>query len=307
MNNIAEIGKKIYRVNYHKELKRYIYFRVRAFFNSARMDRIDKYYHQDQVRAQIAEVYPFVYEQPQRAFFYNKSTFDERIQLMEDHMDTMVDFFPAETIYDIYRGEERVLWNIDFEEQPLRLALKFENGQRKEGALSIMVRLGERNLYQMIFWLGKTPIIDKDVAKSSRNLYIGAMQGPNGEEPKEIIKRLTKFCHGYRTKNLILYATQAVARSMGVEHIYAVTNSGYYAMNHLRSDRKLKTSFDDFWQEAGGTQCADSRFYELPLREQRKNAEEIPTRKRAVYRRRFALLDEIDSSIEEKMAELKRK
>ena len=47
------------------------------------------------------------------------------------------------------------------------------------------------------------------------------------------------------------------------------------------------------------------KFYELLLREAGKSAEEIPTRKRAVYRRRFALLDEIDEAIEAKMAELK--
>ena len=45
--------------------------------------------------------------------------------------------------------------------------------------------------------------------------------------------------------------------------------------------------------------CEDERFYEMPLVEHRKTMEEVPTRKRAVYRRRFALLDEIDASIAE--------
>lgn len=306
MKNIAEIGKKIYRISYHKELKRYIYFRLRAFFNSGRMDRIDSYYHQDPVREKIAQLYPFVYEQPQRAFFYNKSSFDQRIRLMEEHMDTLIDFFAPQVIYDIYGGGEIILWQTEFEGESLRLSLSFHPGQRKEGVLSVVLRMGERFLYQIIFWMGNTPTIGGGTEQSGLNLYIGAMQGPNGEEPKEIIKRLTKFCHGYRTKNLILYAAQAVARSMGVGHIYAVTNSGYYAMNHLRIDRKLKTSFDDFWQEAGGSPAADSRFYELPLTEHRKSPEEIPTRKRAVYRRRFALLDEIDETIEGRMKELRK-
>ena len=72
---------------------------------------------------------------------------------------------------------------------------------------------------------------------------------------------------------------------------------GYYANNHVRMDRKLKTSFSDFWQEAGGWTTADKRFDELPLMEHRKTMEEVPTRKRAVYRKRFALLDEIDAAI----------
>ena len=70
------------------------------------------------------------------------------------------------------------------------------------------------------------------------------------------------------------------------------------ANNHVRRDRKLKTSFSDFWAEAGGTPTNDARFYELPLTETRKTAEEILTHKRALYRRRFALLDDLDAAIE---------
>jgi uncharacterized protein VirK/YbjX len=76
-----------------------------------------------------------------------------------------------------------------------------------------------------------------------------------------------------------------------------VTNDGYYAMNHVRRDRKLKTNFSDFWAESGGTPCEDKRFYELPLTEYRKSMEEVPTRKRANYRRRYMLMDEIDEAI----------
>lgn len=307
MKNTAEIGKKIYRIHYWKELRRYICFRLRALFNGDRMDRIDSYYHKDPVREEIARLYPFVYEQPQRAFFYYKSGFDERIRLMEEHMDALIDFFAPQVIYEIYGGGGVTLWQTDFEGEPLRLALSFHSGQRKEGALSVALRLGERYLYQIVFWLGNTPAMDQGAEKPGRNFYIGALQGPNGEEAKEIIRRLTKFCHGCRTKNLILCAAQAVARAMGADRICAVTNGGYYAMNHLRLDRKLKTSFEDFWQEAGGKPAADSRFYELPLREHRKSPEEIPTRKRAVYRRRFALLDEIDGAIEGRLEELRKK
>ena len=45
---------------------------------------------------------------------------------------------------------------------------------------------------------------------------------------------------------------------------------------------------------------------ELPLIEARKTMEEIPTRKRAVYRRRFAMLDEVDAEIAENMKKILR-
>ena len=173
-----------------------------------------------------------------------------------------------------------------------------EAGQRKEALWAVMLYLGDMCLYQMIFWIAK------DRAEEY-SLYIGAMQGPNMEGARDIVKKVTKRCHAYRTKNLILYLTQALARGLGLKHIYAVTNQGYYAMNHVRIDRKLKTDFSEFWLEAGGWKTEDERFDELPLVEIRKTIEEVPTRKRAVYRRRFAMLDEIDRQVVECLSALK--
>ena len=123
------------------------------------------------------------------------------------------------------------------------------------------------------------------------------MQGPNTDNARELVKEATKRAHRYRTKNLILYMTQSLARALQVKRIYAVSNDGYYAMNHIRRDRKLKTDFGAFWEEAGGRLTEDLRFYELPLVETRKTMEEVPTRKRAVYRKRFAFQDDVDEQI----------
>ena len=161
----------------------------------------------------------------------------------------------------------------------------------------MLLRLGESPLYQIIFWLAP----DK---AGEMSLWIGAMQGPNMADAREVVKRVTKHCHTYRTKNLILYMTQALARGLGLKHIYAVNNYGYYANNHVRVDRKLKTDFSEFWAEAGGRSTEDKRFDELPLVEARKTMEEVPTRKRAVYRRRFALLDQIDEAVAARLQEL---
>lgn len=133
------------------------------------------------------------------------------------------------------------------------------------------------------------------------SLWIGAMQGPNVENAKDLVKQVTRRCHSYRTKNFILHVTQEVAKALGLVHIYAVTNYGYYANTHIRMEKKLKTSFTDFWEESGGHPCKDKRFYELPMTEARKTMEEIPTRKRNYYRKRYALLDEVDASVAEKI------
>ena len=75
----------------------------------------------------------------------------------------------------------------------------------------------------------------------------------------------------------------------------------------MRIDRKLKTDFSTFWEEVGGYLTNDPRFFELPLVESRKTIEEVPTRKRAVYRRRFQMLDEIDRDVTDRIKEICRK
>ena len=295
MQNFWSLGKKIYNMSNPREARRCVVFCARAMANRSRMRQIDAFFHQDAVLQQVADVCPFVYEQPTRAFFYNKSTFEERAALVEAHIGFLCDVLDEHVLLALYRHEQMLLWRGEScMEKEFAAFLMFSPGQRKEGLLSVMLRLGESALYQIIFWLNKAP--DGEMA-----MWIGAMQGPNMENAKEVVKQVTKACHAYRTKNLILYMAQAVARSLGLKHIYAVSNEGYYANNHIRRDRKLKTDFGAFWEEAGGHVLADARFYELPLVEMRKTMEEVPTRKRAVYRRRFAFLDDVEAQIAENM------
>lgn len=299
MFDAIHVGKKIYNMENSSEARRCVVFVIRCLLHPQKMKRLQRFFTSNEKLSRIADEYGFVYEQPTRAFFYNKSTFDERIKLVEEHMTYLTEHLKGDTAVDLYRNQSIKLWQSqDDEEDLLLLKLTYHPGQRKEGLMSVWLDYEGEALYQMMFWIAKNKA-------GIWSLYIGAMQGPNAENSREIIKKVTKRCHAYRTKNLILHATQEVAKALGLQHIYAVTNYGYYANNHIRRDRKLKTSFSDFWKESGGRPCADQRFYELPMTEYRKTMEEIPTRKRANYRRRFALLDEIDASIAKSIGALR--
>ncbi len=297
MQNFIALGKKIYDTNNPREAHRMVVFVTRCCIHHKKMRQIRKFFSQNEFFSQVADRFPFVYEQPTRAFFFNKSTFSERASIIEEHMSFLYENMREDVVLDIYGGRKIPLWQMEIDGRMLKLVICMEPGQRKEGLLSLMLYLEDQTLYQVVFWIARSK-------RSGTSLFIGAMQGPNMSDAKDVIKLVTKKCHAYRTKNLIIYVTRAVARSLGLEHIYAVTNAGYYAMNHIRRDRKLKTSYSDFWMEAGGWHTKDERFDELPLTEVRKSMAEISTHKRAVYRRRFALLDEIDASISEEIKKL---
>lgn len=293
MASIKDIGKRIYDLKNPREKRRYFVFLLRSLVHRKELRELVEFFQQDAARKQILEVNPFPIEQATRAFFYNKSTFEERVNLIKNHYLFMQNILQERFFVYLSRPDwhSYVLCEGTCDDKTWSASLAFENGQRKEGLLSLEINLCTEHLYQMMFWFGYNN-------EGEPSLWIGAMQGPNMENARDVVKKMTKVCHGYRTKNLILYMLQAVARTMGIKQIYAVSNYGYYANNHVRSDRKLKTNFGDFWLEAGGRETDDKRFYELPLVEKRKTMEDVPTRKRAVYRRRFAFLDEVDTEIE---------
>ena len=307
--NFIEIGKKIYRLNNPREAHRFAVFLARCCLHPQRMERLEKFFTQSDVLKKIADVYPFVYEQVTRAFFYHKSNFDERATLVQDHMKFLTDNLREDFLLDVYSEKFFELWKLPIDDEigDLHLGFYAKPGQRKESLLSIMFQLDDETpIYQILFWIARADLLHFEETSANYAMWIGAMQGPNVDDAKEIIKRITKKSHAYRTKNLILYAAQSLARALGLQKIFAVTNAGYYANNHIRRDRKLKTSFSDFWQECGGTLTSDERFFSLPLIEKRKSAEEIPTHKRAVYRRRFAMLDSLDAAVESAVKKISR-
>lgn len=288
------IGKSLYKTHILKEFKRYVVFMTRCYLHTRYMDDILGFFAASELRQKMLRGTPSFAEQVTRSFFYKNSTWAERVELVKNHIMYLEKWFKLQFLQQIYIDSKSIrIWEDVYQDKPLGMDLLFKSGQRKEGCLSLVLNYEGNNLYQIMFWLG----YDK---AGEPSLFIGALQGtPNGSE---IIKGLTKAFYGYRTKNLVFYGIRNVAACLGAKNIYAVANEGYYAMNHIRRDRKLKTSLDDFWQECEGVQCEDKRFYKLPIEEYRKSMEELKPSKRAQHRRRFAKMDEITEAIKNSLA-----
>ena len=289
--NILEyVGKKLYKTDILKEMKRYIVFRSRCSFHSGQINELLRFFGENASREAWLYGTPSFLEQVTRSFFYKGSTWDERVELVKNHVQILEEYFRPELMDKLYKNLEMVrLWEDSYQDKPLTMNLWFHAGQRKEGCLSLILMYEGEALYQIMFWLGKNKADGKNV------IYIGALQGP--QSGNDIIKGLTKAFFGYRTKNLIFYGLRSFAKALGIENIYAVANEGYYAMNHVRMDRKLKTDFGAFWQECEGEQCSDRRFYIMPVAEYRKDMSELKPSKRAQHRRRFEKMDELEAAI----------
>ena len=293
---IRDVAHRAYRWENPRERHRALVFMVRGLLHRRQLRELYEFFHETEARRALYERNPFPLEQATRAFFYTGSTVRARINLIKAHYDFLEKQLKPSDFVELGLDSLREIWRSPDTDIAWNAYLKFEPGQRKEGLLSVMMDVDGTHLYQIVFWIDRRDGVP--------TLVIGAMQGPNTEDAQDFVREMTKRAHRFRTKNLILYMVQAVARALGMQRILAVSNEGYYANNHIRRDRKLKTDFGAFWEEAGGWETEDKRFYELPLVFPRKSMEEVPTRKRAVYRRRFAMLDDIDREVMARIGEI---
>lgn len=124
-------------------------------------------------------------------------------------------------------------------------------------------------------------------------LYIGGLQGAKAHVDHAQIQQATKACHGLFPKRLLVEVLMTLGQHLGVGAIRAVSNDTHiYRSVRYRKKKQgqLHADYSNFWASLGGEQAPDGDYL-LPLAMPRKPMEEIASKKRAEYRRRYELLD----------------
>lgn len=158
---------------------------------------------------------------------------------------------------------------------------------RKEGELILSLRTSDSNVdgMSLAFALGRD-------AASRAVCYVGCIQGV--EDAQEWVHTLTRALHGLRPRQFLFLALQQVAAQLGAERLLGPGETIHvrHRKNLFASARMKGFRYDHFWVEQHGELTSDG-WYELPWRAARRSREEIPTRKRALYERRYAMLDDM--------------
>jgi uncharacterized protein VirK/YbjX len=129
-----------------------------------------------------------------------------------------------------------------------------------------------------------------------RSLMLGCVQGPPREiDGLESVRQLTDAAHGLRPAYLLMFMLRACAARWGVAQLIGVDEA--HQVKGRWNHRAVERHFDyaAFWQEASGTPGADGNW-RLPVDVPRRPLEDVPGKRRAMYRRRYALLDALAAS-----------
>ena len=137
------------------------------------------------------------------------------------------------------------------------------------------------------------------------HLVIGSMQGPEPgvANAQDKVRELTKEGQGLRPKSLLVQLVQQLALAMGNGEVLAVRKRAHvFQAKRYSSKQKanLQADYDELWQEFGA-QDVDANFVALQL-QPRKPLEEIASKKRAMYRRRYEWLDQLELAIRQQFA-----
>jgi uncharacterized protein len=187
--------------------------------------------------------------------------------------------------------QEIELARLEDEYAGLRLVLDKAAWFLREGEIVLNLFVNDQRFYSIAFTLG--------IDKGQPLILIGALQGSNSEAAQGIYRDITHALYGMRPRDLLMVSLKTLCMKLDIHRIWAVSsdnrqhNSPYFGDTHKE---KVLVAYNEVWLEHGGT-ALDNGFYEIPATVKYKDMNEIPTRKRATYRRRYLMLERLEQDI----------
>jgi len=161
----------------------------------------------------------------------------------------------------------------------------------REGELAISLFVDNFRAYSIAFSLAH--VDGRTVA------YVGGIQGRCVEGVNDLYAQLTKQCHGCRPRDLLVTVLQILCETVHVDAIYAISDAHRHHRHPYfanKVDKITMASYDEIWRDRGGV-LRDDGFFELSARFVPRDLAEVSAKKRAQYRRRYELLEEIRQRI----------
>ncbi|WP_275556071.1 VirK/YbjX family protein [Mixta sp. Marseille-Q2659] len=135
-------------------------------------------------------------------------------------------------------------------------------------------------------------------------LLIGGLQGPRKTVNADIIRDATKSAHGLFPKRVLMETLFYLAGRCQVKQIQAVGDETHVfrSLRYRHSKKEVfHASYSEFWLSLTG-EALPNGLYQLPLAMPRKPLEEIASKKRAEYRRRYEFMDTLEQQLSDIVA-----
>ncbi len=161
----------------------------------------------------------------------------------------------------------------------------------REGSLVFNQFVGDERLMTLAFSFGWQD--------GERVVYVGSVQGSNADSALATYRDIAKGLQGMRSRDFLVKAFQLLMFHLGVKRVLCIADEQrhhrhiYFTRN---KDEKFHLNYNEIWQEHAGEPTSDG-FYRLGILPVVRPMEEIAAKNRALYRRRYAMMDELSAKL----------
>ncbi|MBE2893727.1 VirK/YbjX family protein [Spirabiliibacterium falconis] len=154
-----------------------------------------------------------------------------------------------------------------------------------EGFFSINLRTQHsERLYDLAF-----------ILLPEKRILITSLQGPKGEHAQALVRSLTKQLHGMRPHFMLVNIMKMLAQHWGCT-LWGVAHKNQ--VKYRFNDRsRLVFNYDEFWAENAGIFDTQTGFWQLPCTIEQKPLEDIASKKRSMYRKRYTMFAQAQTNI----------
>ncbi|WP_091951526.1 DUF535 family protein [Methylorubrum salsuginis] len=215
----------------------------------------------------------------------------QRLARIVDHCETIERLgFPLDTPLDSFVN----LLVLDEIDPVFRIVLDQPSWLLRDGQATFSLWEGADRLVSLSYCLSS----DGGILTA----HIGGCQGRGEAGVLDRYRRFTKRAEGIRPIDFTIELFRLFCRSLGVTHIRAVSGANHHQQSaysvQVCGGVAVHLSYDALWASRDGHPLPDGD-YALALDPPRRAPEEIPANKRAMYRRRYALVDALASRLEQ--------
>lgn len=219
-----------------------------------------------------------------RPYVNSHWSFSKRIAAIEDHYRLIKDRVP---FLNLSNDETVEVTDLDLSGEKLRIVLDRPKWMRGEGELGVSLFHGIDRIYTAMFSVSD--------AEGRLQIVVGNLQG-DGRDRSALYKEFTKTLFGMRPRDFLVHVLKLMGEEMGCSEILGISDDGHRSSHWLTKAKKLST-YDAIWAEHGGVKDTGIRFFRIPAHFAKRADADIPANKRAQYRRRYQLMDDLQSRI----------
>ena len=247
------------------------------------------------------ELQPMVARQPllaaklQHRYVLNELNTAARLALACGHFNAFLHRISRVLVGAIYVGSGLRLATIETAAGAYELRLLHLPHCWQEGELSVALFHESALIGSATFVLAEAHDLSPSLPSDELVLTIGGIQGLHDGDGQNVFRAATKAMHGLRPFSLLLHAARAIARSFRATRVLAVADASH-ALRYKRSKGRIRLSYDAIWLDHGAS-AVGTCLFDLGTTTTSKDLADIPSQKRAQYRRRYALMESVDAEI----------